>query len=76
MDQERRGQLPAGEGRSQGPQRPRRSLPTFKRLAFEYVVMLVVTMAAFLLTGDLLIALVAALIAMVGLRITRPKRTD
>ena len=83
MDQERRGQLPAGEGRSQGPQRPRRSLPTFKRLAFEYVVMLVVTMAAFLLTGayldprtTLVVALVAALIAMIGLRITRPKRTD
>ena len=60
----------------QEPQRPRRSLPTFKRLAFEYVVMLVVTMAAFVLTGNLLIALVAALIAMVGLRMTRPKRTD
>ena len=67
----------------QEPQRPRRSLPTFKRLAFEYAVMLVVTMAAFMLAGayldprtTLVVALVAALIAMIGLRMTRPKRTD
>ena len=61
---------------NQEPERPRRSLPTFKRLAFEYVVMLVVVMAAFMVTGELIVALVAALIAMVGLRMTRPKRTD
>ena len=60
----------------QEPRRPRRSLPTFKRLAFEYVVMLAVVMAAFVLTGNLIVALVAALIAMVGLRMTRPQRTD
>lgn len=60
----------------QEPQRPRRSLPTFKRLAFEYVVMLAVVMLAFVVTQQLIVALVAALIAMVGLRMTRPKRTD
>ena len=61
---------------NQGPERPRRSLPTFKRLAFEYVVMLAVVLVAVMLTGNLIVALVAALIAMVGLRMTRPKRTD
>lgn len=60
----------------QEPQRPRRSLPTFKRLAFEYVVMLAVVLVAVMLTANLIIALVAVLIAMIGLRMTRPKRTD
>ena len=61
---------------NQQPERPRRSLPTFKRLAFEYVVMLAVVLLAVTLTGNLVVAIVAALIAMVGLRMTRPKRTD
>ena len=61
---------------NQEPERPRRSLPTFKRLAFEYVVMLAVVLVAVMLTGNLIVALVAALIAMIGLRMTRPKRTD
>ncbi len=61
---------------NQEPDRPRRSLPTFKRLAFEYVVMLAVVLLAVTLTGNLVVAIVAALIAMVGLRMTRPKRTD
>ena len=60
----------------QEPQRPRRSLPTFKRLAFEYVVMLAVVLLAVVLTGNLIVAIVAALIAMIGLRMTRPPRTD
>ncbi len=62
---------------NQEPDRRKRSLPTFKRLAFEYLVMLAVTMAAFYVTGGyLLVALLAALVAMIGLRMTRPKRTD
>lgn len=61
---------------NQEPERPRRALPTFKRLAFEYVVMLAVVLLAVTLTGNLVVAIVAALIAMVGLRMTRPKRTD
>ena len=60
----------------QEPQRPRRSLPTFKRLAYEYVVMLAVVLLAVVLTGNLIVAIVAALIAMIGLRMTRPPRTD
>ena len=60
----------------QEPQRPRRSLPTFKRLAVEYVVMLAVVLLAVVLTGNLIVAIVAALIAMIGLRMTRPPRTD
>ena len=61
---------------NQEPDRRKRSLPTFKRLAFEYIVMLAVTMVAFYVTGYLLVALLAALVAMIGLRMTRPKRTD
>ncbi len=61
---------------NQEPDRRRRSLPTFKRLGFEYLVMLAVCLAAIMLTGQLIVAIVAVLITMIGLRMTRPKRTD
>ena len=53
--------------------RPRRHLPSWKRLLFEYAVMAVVYVVAFFSTGNVLIAFAATLVALFVLRAIRPK---
>ncbi|MCH7553477.1 MAG: hypothetical protein IIC82_05745 [Chloroflexi bacterium] len=54
--------------------RPRRHLPSWKRLLFEYFAMLFVFFVAWAISGGALgIALIATVVAMFVLRATRPR---
>ena len=55
-------------------ERRRRHLPTWKRLGFEYLVLIAVYIVAWLVSGELVVAFVAMIVAMIGLRMTRARR--
>lgn len=56
--------------------RPQRHLPPFRRLVLEYIAMALVYFAAWFISGNLIIALVAMVISVFALRATRPKGGD
>ena len=53
--------------------RPYRHRPSWRRLLLEYLAMFLVYMAAIYLSGEIIIALVAMIVAMFVLRATRPQ---
>lgn len=55
---------------------PGRQRPTLKRLALEYLAMILVYIAVYAWTRSLILALVAIIVTTIVIRMMRPKRED